>query len=126
MYKKFKFQPNYSKAMKNFKGISLPIETMVIIAIVILVLVVIVAFFIGGSGQQLNSIGHDAAIGKGCVILGTQNSCKINGDKESSLRSIQIAGYDPDGDGTSNSLFDACNNKGLNADTCWKYCGCAG
>jgi len=114
----------------NKKGISLPIETIVIIAVVVLVLVVISAFFILNIGKSGSSINDDAAFGQGCVILGTQYNCKYDtsnpvASKNEILNSIKINGYDPDGDGKPNSLRDACDRKGF-TDSCWKACACPG
>ena len=53
------------------KGISLPIEMIVIIAIAVLVLVVIAAFFVGGAGQ-LGTTGDAEAFGSGCDRLRLQ------------------------------------------------------
>ena len=112
--------------MDNQKGISLPVETIVIIAIVVLVMVVLVAFFIGGSGKQISSISNDDAFGKGCVILSTQYKCEAASDtveaKNAVLRQIQIKDYHPDGK-TSGTLRDACDKKGL-GEFCWASCGC--
>ena len=52
------------------KGMSLPIEMIVVIAIAVLVLVVIVAFFIGGIGPQISRMSDQDAIAQGCTKAG--------------------------------------------------------
>ncbi len=114
---------------RNMKGLSLPIEMIVIIAIAVLVLVVLAAFFIG-SFKQTNSIGDTAALGTGCNIW-KSSACT----QSASL--INIRGYDPDGLGTGNkdypgdTLTKACSktNYDPTADqslpnSCKRYCGC--
>lgn len=87
------------------KGISLPIEMIVIIAIAVLVLVVIVAFFIGGAGTQLGLISDRDAVTRGCTDLITNRNCNL-GD----VANIVISNYRatcPEGT-TGNTLKIAC------------------
>ncbi len=78
------------------KGISLPINMIVILAVAILVLVVISAFFVlqaGGSQRTINdqtawSSGCATAIARGCPVSAFQ----------SGEDGLYISGYDPNGD----------------------------
>jgi len=115
--------------MKNkMKGISLPIEMIVIIAIAVLVLVVIAAFFVGGAGK-LNTSSDVDALGQGCQQWRLQ-SCGA------AASSIIIKGYDPIGKSAldssygGDSLATACERLGYTSGTlsdprsCKKACGC--
>jgi hypothetical protein len=109
------------------KGISLPIEMIVIIAIAVLVLVVIAAFFIGGAGK-LGTTNDVTAFGEGCqrwVTIG----CGI------SENGINVPGYNPTGSSmytdTGDSLATACTRMGYtvgapksNPNSCRARCGC--
>ena len=68
-----------SKVSNNFslkrKGISLPVEMIVIVAIAVLVMVSIAAFFIFKFGESGNTIATDADFGEMCARIGTQFSC---------------------------------------------------
>jgi len=107
------------------KGISLPIEMIVIIAVAVLVLVVIAAFFIGGAGK-LSTTGDADAFGRGCQILRNLN-CPL-----SSVSSIAISGYTPSG-GAPATLATACQMirpeclmTGVLDDACCRMaCGCS-
>jgi len=101
------------------KGMSLPMEVMVIIAVVVLVMVVLVAFFIGGSGREIDKIDKSAAFGEGCAKLGTYYKCAYTQDrtKEATLKEITIKGY--------GTLLDLCKTLGFEgADSCWRACSC--
>lgn len=112
------------------KGLSLPIEMIVIVAVAVLVLVVIAAFFVGGAGR-LGGVGDAVAFASGCDKL-RLNDCSAG----VSTSSIAIDGYrepkrssfeSPEVPGT---LLRACYNSGrvLAADTaerdCRVACGC--
>ena len=107
------------------KGISLPINMVVILAVAVLVLVVVAAFFVlqaGGSQQTIRdqdawATGCSLAISQGC----SERAFKAYSDSDPSA-GILIPRYDPKGDdpktgclgslGTSgcsdNSLNEAC------------------
>lgn len=110
--------------IRKMKGISLPVETIVIIAVVILVLVVIAAFFILNIGKSQTGIGDEDARGRGCVD--PRLTCKATTDPEKSsmMDNVKISGYDPDGDGKFDSLLKACTRIGYDVKVCWKACGC--
>ncbi len=103
------------------KGMSLPINLVVIIAICVLVLLAVAAFFAGGFGSGAASIGDSSALQKGCGMWKSQG-CKLNSCD------IGIVGYDYDADGVPNMLSDACQRvlgSGLCAETtdqCFIYC----
>jgi len=106
------------------KGISLPVEMIVIIAVAVLVLVVIAAFFAGGFGPQVNTIGAQAALTKGCNTWKVRSaSCDT-----SILDSIRVSGYDPTGKESASGgakLLYACNVLGYSTSAdCATACGC--
>ena len=91
------------------RGISLPIEMIVIIAIAVLVLVVIVAFFVGGAGTQMSRISDQDALTRGCteLVLRGTDGC------ETPLDAIKITGYNATCNGLSgNTLKVACCRMG--------------
>ncbi|MFH0836576.1 MAG: hypothetical protein V1870_00440 [Candidatus Aenigmatarchaeota archaeon] len=102
------------------KGISLPIEMMVIIAIAVLVLVVIGAFFIGGAGR-LSTIDDLSAFGQGC-----QQWKAIGCSGDAGGAGITITNYRPTGEATDQSLKLACTRltKLDISGSCKKACGC--
>jgi len=119
--------------MKGMKGISLPIEMIVVIAIAVLVLVVIAAFFVGGAGKIGGATGDAEAFADGCNQLSLQG-CSPTID----LDAISITGYsEPQKKLTglttrTGGLFRACVNMGrvysiVQTDAitqCRRACGC--
>lgn len=116
---------------RKMKGISLPIEMIVIIAIAVLVLVVIAAFFVGGAGK-LNTSSDIDALGQGCQKWKVQGCPQAVPEGQ-----VPIKGYDPTGAGAGNpnyagdSLSTACNRLNYvvgaplsQADSCRRACGC--
>ncbi|MEM7816898.1 MAG: hypothetical protein QXZ20_03220 [Candidatus Aenigmatarchaeota archaeon] len=86
----------------NQKGISLPVNFIVILAIAIIVLLIAVTLifpWIRGPGA---TIVDSQAWSRGCMMW-QQRGCRI-GD----MSNIVIENYDPDGDGRFNTLADAC------------------
>ena len=69
------------------KGMSLPINMIVIVAIAVLVLVVVAAFFVGGL-KPLQQIEVENAFNKGCTALRAGYNCAA-----SSISSISISDY---------------------------------
>jgi FlaG/FlaF family flagellin (archaellin) len=107
------------------KGISLPIEMIVVIAIAVLVLVVIAAFFVGGT-SPLRTTGVDQAFGALCAQQMTR--CGV---APSSIFVQNV--YDLDQNGQIDAvttLSDVCLLKGIVStggaagDPCRKACGC--
>lgn len=116
-----------SMKTRNMKGISLPIEMIVIIAIAVLVLVVIAAFFVGGAGK-LNTSSDVEALGQGC------QQWKVQGCP-GQPSSINIAGYNPTGNAANptkgDTLATACSRLSYDpskpwsdATSCLRACGC--
>ena len=106
------------------KGISLPIEMIIIIAIAVLVLIVLAAFFIGGFGGAGSSINHQQAFGQGCSRLKFTHDCSLSIDTSD----IKIPSYFAPGETTNpKSLDDACRALGYtdtSNPTCREACGC--
>lgn len=92
-------------AQARSKGMSLPIEAIVIIAVAVLVLVVLVGFFVGGAGKQIGSISASEALSRGCVDLVIRYGCVLDDSGAGAdLGKIQIQNY--------GTLKDACARKG--------------
>ena len=101
--------------MINRKGISLPIETIVIIALAVLVMVVVVVFFVSGSSKQLNAMSDQQALTQGCTDLVIRYNCDIN-----SVGQVKISGYNGDCGGLKGDTLNvACCKAGyLSASDC--------
>ncbi|MBI2583996.1 MAG: hypothetical protein HYW25_04985 [Candidatus Aenigmarchaeota archaeon] len=102
------------------KGISLPIEMIIVIAVAVLVLIVIAAFFISGGGSGIGRITDDAAFSQGCVTLRFTYNCARSANQ------VTIPDYQLPG-GQSGTLLDACQRKlGVTMDDtqCKIACGC--
>ena len=100
------------------KGISLPVNAIVIIAIAILVLTVVAAFFVGGVGPGMQTITLEQAFTKGCDSLVRGNNC----DK-TKISSIIVTGYPATGD--TIPFNQVCAQKGYDIDSCARACGCS-
>lgn len=72
------------------KGLSLPINMIVVLAIAVLVLVVVAAFFVSGGGGSIGSINDQSALGQGCGILRQRGCTDATSD-------VKIRGYNPYG-----------------------------
>lgn len=111
------------------KGISLPIEMIVVIAIAVLVLVVIAAFFVGGAGQ-LSQVQHQQAFAQGCNALRFTYNCNEGNVPATTtgavgIDAIIIPNYKPLGVTSDQSLSVACTNIGYGtANACKTACGC--
>ncbi|MCX6819097.1 MAG: hypothetical protein NT129_03820 [Candidatus Aenigmarchaeota archaeon] len=88
------------------KGIDLPINAIVIVAIAVLVLVVIAAFFVGVVGPGTGSMNSQNAWNTGCAQARARGCLQADFGVEG--EPLPIAGYDPEGDGTANNIMDAC------------------
>lgn len=103
------------------KGLSLPINLVVIIAICVLVLLAVAAFFAGGFGGGTASISDSAALQKGCGMWQSRG-CKVN-DCD-----LEVPGYDFNADKKLNTLSEAClrilgsGSCTVATDECFKYC----
>ena len=100
------------------RGISLPIETIVIVAITVLVLTVIAVFFIAGAGEQTLRINDQQAFGEGCTRLATVYFCADPVvDERADWTNIQILNY--------GNLEKACKALGHSTqDLCRQACRC--
>ncbi|MBI5133609.1 MAG: hypothetical protein HZA83_02750 [Thaumarchaeota archaeon] len=110
------------------KGISLPVEMIVIVAIAVLVLVVIAAFFTGGVVGPFGQIELTNAFNKGCDIWRSLHKCQLTPSRLTP--DIDITGYKIvsntliSSPSDSVKMFDLCVIKGLDAPKCAKACGC--
>jgi hypothetical protein len=104
------------------KGISLPIEMIVIIAIAVLVLVVIAAFFVGGT-SPLQRTAIDQAFSGLCA-----QQITVCGASPATISVSGIYDIDP-ADGTldpTTTLARVCVLKGIISDSaCRRACGCS-
>ncbi len=103
------------------KGLELPVNIIVIIAIAVLVMVAIGAFFVSGFWKGVSSIDETAAFSAGCGNLRNIYECKA-----SNVNNVVLAGYSPSG--TTNAkcnLGYLCAKKGASdVVQCAKLCGC--
>ena len=110
------------------RGLELPINMIVVIAIAVLALTVIAAFFTGSIGKGINTFEVEQAWGKACNLAKSVYSCDGTTD-------FNIAGYKITGDSiTSGGTTDqgvpfstVCRLKGQDATVlkkCYDFCGC--
>ena len=103
------------------KGISLPVEMIVIIAIAVLVLVVVAALFSGGIIGPGGTICYQNAFNQGCDILKTRGC-------QTPLSNIVITKSDCDSnkvDDTLNDVYNYYKNSKYPTDVDFrKGCGC--
>ena len=108
------------------KGISLPVNTVIVISVAVLVLGLISMFFSSSTGTSTRAISHADAWNRGCSQANARG-CLVN--DFGGLSGIIIAGYDPNGDGVNDYLWIACKNffanNGLTAADCRAKC-CGG
>lgn len=64
------------------KGMSLPINVIVILAVAVIVLLLIVSFFASGTGQQTSQISYQTALTKACNQYKTVHDCTEEGIEE--------------------------------------------
>jgi len=95
------------------KAVSLSISMVVTIIIAVIVLFTLSAFFISGFTKSGGTVSDADAFNEGCGLW------KMHGCEKGNADDIEISGYDPDGDGSDNSLDDACDRLGIN---CWDQC----
>ena len=84
------------------KGISLPINMVVIIAVAVIVLLSLAAFFMSGFVQPTAKMSDTDAWNTGCGMW------RMRGCKLADVDDITILGYDPNGDGKDDSVAVAC------------------
>ena len=103
------------------KGISLPVNAIVIIAIAILVLAVVAAFFTGVLGGGIATISLEQAFTKGCDSLSRGYNCDVSAISDE----IKILNYPTEGQDASFSQI--CRAKLYSTDeACAVACGCSG
>ena len=109
------------------KGSSLPVNTIVVVAIAILVMMVIGGFFALNVGQGVNAIELNNAITNACNVLKTTYNCNA-----ASLASVEIQFKEPgQTEESPTSLERLCQLSGLVASgadfnaQCAAKCGCA-
>lgn len=106
------------------KGMELPINMIIIIAIAMLILVVVGAYFSGAFGGTSNAISLENAFSQACSQLVSAYNCDTQ-----YMGTIKV-NYKPSGSATalSKSLTDLCILKGVDMTTlitCARLCGCA-
>lgn len=96
------------------KGISLPINSVIIIALAILVLALLGYMFITGTNPFV-SVGYESALNNGCKIFLESNQ---------SVEDIMVG--DIDGDGNPDNLLTACqlyySNETMEPGECEQRC----
>jgi len=105
------------------KGISMPINLIVIIAIAVLVLIVLAAFFTGAIGPGTTTISRAAALQSACTRLRTVYNCDITTSRWSSIE----VPYEKSGDppGAKETLRELCEAEGITLESeCAITCGC--
>ncbi len=114
------------------KGVSLPVNAVIIIILAVLVFAALGLFFSGNYTQGTNTIAVEKAYSDGCNVLFYTYSC----NKEP--KDVTIKGFNPDNDpgkaNTGDSLARACELKFSwqkdsakstpKSDECKKNCGC--
>lgn len=111
----------------NKKGLSLPINLIVILSISILVMVVIAAMFVLYSGQAGSSLSDSDAWARGCQTV-RQRGC-ITADFNTAATpptAYPIPGYRPSGGTADETIVKACkrffSDDSLNDGTCRTRC----
>ena len=102
--------------MKGAKGMELPINMIVIIALAVLILVIITAFTTSQVGSGVGSIGLESAFAQSCTIY-RNNGC---------TGSMSDAAYSKDVQGLKKGmkLSEMCTQKGIAPEKCAESCGC--
>ena len=107
------------------KGVELPINILVIVAIAVIVLLGLVALYFTGFGPFSQTAGQEAIKNQACAALNPREGCTAD------PTSINI-NYDVDGDGTMDDWQDFANafygcGTDPNPSACAKrICGCPG
>lgn len=102
------------------KGLELPINMIVIIAVAVLILVAVIAFFATQFGNSGDTIAQQNAFNGACNTLKAIYNCQPN------FVSQITTTYTAPGASTPMSLLDLCTRlKQTNVPTtCAKFCGC--
>ncbi|RLJ02267.1 MAG: hypothetical protein DRP10_01845 [Candidatus Aenigmatarchaeota archaeon] len=99
----------------RMKGISLPVNSVIIIALAVMVLLMLAAFF-GIGSSPITSSNVENAWNKGCATLKDAYDC--NPDKVSTINT----GIDIDGDKVPDSLLKVCREKFNDPDVTVYWC----
>jgi len=101
------------------KGLELPINIIIVIAIAVLALVIVSIFFVSNFSGGSDSIGLESALQSGCTNLRALYSCD-----STKMTEVKIPNYNING--KQASLADVCVKKGVsdNAQCAQKLCSC--
>jgi hypothetical protein len=114
----------------DMKGISLPINILVIIVIAVIVLIAVILMFYTPFNSGTGSVSLETAKSQACRSLVVAYNCNINTD----LNQIKVDNYDVTGDNQMNtlpldSLMQLCVTKfqigATDTASCRRLCGCA-
>lgn len=91
------------------KGISLPIEMVIIIAISVIVLLAIIAYFVGNIGTMNKRLGDTEAWNQACAMI-KNRGCETAGLTQDDIENMKISFWYPYADEPSymGSVADAC------------------
>jgi len=116
------------------KGIELPINILVVVAVAVIVLLGVIALYFGGFMGPAQTMTQEAAKNSACSYVMN----KVGGCMTADPSGIIFGGaggppgFDADADGdidttdTLQALCDTYYNAGGDAPTCRRVCGCAG
>lgn len=112
----------------SMKGLELPINMIIVVAVALLVLMTVFVFFLGSTGSGLGSIEKANLKNRMCTALSSGYSCN-----PTNVNSISVTGYKKSGGGivptteaTSRvTLLELCQLDGISdAAACARSCGC--
>lgn len=103
-----------SVSTKGSKGLSMPINTIIILALALLVLIVISAFFLGG--MNTDSVNIEKGFSDGCTKLTTAKNCVV-AEIPNIITSYKV-------NSANKNLHEVCDLKGMDDADCAKACGC--
>ncbi len=92
------------------KGISLPVNAVIVIALAVLVLVVISVMFSSSTGTSTRTISHADAWNRGCSDAKVRGCLLTDFGVPEGSAGLPVKSYDPDGDGADDNVFTACQN----------------
>ena len=115
------------------KGIELPINTLIILALAVIVLIVVLFFFLGVWRPGISTVSVEAAKNNACqtlVSLGCVDPTIVtinNFDANNNGRNDATSGWDFDGNAGGDNLGALCDNYYFKNDinSCKELCGCA-
>ena len=105
------------------KGISLPVNMLVIIIVAIIVLLALVALFLGGY-TGVGVIDAAGAKGKACSVV-INNQCNDAAGEKRVLLTAKFCGREGTDEGSQCTVQEICTKVGFSSLTdCFKSCGC--